>query len=322
MNYTNASEINVYSYLSPDPLDSDSGIESEFLEFLPGYDGSEMKEDEDEHPIYRQQNIEVYERIEKYCVDAFRKGLDNMFPLLKDHIFRHIQIAIDLFENVLSSRYALACYHHGLSEPAKGKYIFQLHHTLFLKYLAEMENKYVPDLRDTFTWEHEILHLLDHEEISKSSILKHSSSPDERYKSYLLKYREEGIADLYYLLHGGFYTYKSIEEATSIFLIKSENAKSTLNDVDHMDVPSIKDLFSGLSFYEIGPWLILDALKELDGGYHIDKINTAIDCLASKKEIETDLIIEIVRLALRVKAEFFLDYVTKLNKEIICPSLN
>lgn len=311
--------INVIAYLSPDPLDHDTPVESEFLEWLPGFDNSECKNDDDEMPIYREHNIAIYERIEQYCADQFKKGLENLAPLLKDYLFHHIQISIDLIQNVFASKYALASYHHGFSKPAKGKYVFQLHHTLFCKYMCEMENKYVPDLRDKFVWEHEIIHLLDHYEIAKTALLLRSTSIEEKGKAYKLKYREEGLADLFLLLNGEFNEYTSIEKARKTFILKCRNAYDTMNDADNTEAYAVQELFAGLGFYEIGPWLILDLLREIGNGYYEKKINSILTCLYNGKKIEKNTILEIIELALSVSAEEFLAYADKLDTEIYNP---
>lgn len=311
MNYTNAKAIKVISYLSPDPLDEDSGIEPEFLEWIPGFDSTDT---DDEYSLYRESNVAIYEKIQDFVSDQFRKGLENMFPLLKDHLFKNIQISIDLFGMIFQSNTALASYSPEFSQPEKGKYLFNIHHRLFCKYIKEMNGEKVENFDDSFIWEHELIHLLDHYEIVRGSLYKASNSSDEIFKYQLLKYREEGIADLYSLLNANFSTIRTEEEAKKQFLLKMNQAKTRLSSSLEINETIKNEILSGYHFYEIGPWLIMDLLKQFEGGWFADTINESFESIKNGKPVTKETLLDIIKIACRIRVEDFLFYVEALDK--------
>jgi peptide deformylase len=67
------------------------------------------------------------------------------------------------------------------------------------------------------TWEHEIIHLIDHWQSVKSSAYRDSDVSSVYYNYYLSQYRTEGIAELYYLLKGGIEDIKNMSQAKEKF---------------------------------------------------------------------------------------------------------
>ena len=314
MKKINPSEVNVYAYLAPHPLEEDSFIEPEELDWIPGFNAIEIGEN-GEHPLFREENIEIYNKIESTTVEHFRKGLNNLWPLLNEHMIDHMQIAIDL-TGIISSKSSLAGYNFDRSSPAKGKYVFHLDQGLMVKYVEVLNNLSTLGFRTSTTWEHELIHLLDHWEIVKSSTYRESNSIDENFKHFLMKYREEGIAELYFLLNGGYDDVKSIDEAKDAFRnhVKQTREKIVASELNNEKLRN--EIFSGFEFYEVGPWLILDMLKTFEGGWQSENIEQAIHKICSKEVIEKEKILDIIKIALRIKSNEFLYYTDTLSRPI------
>ena len=66
-------------------------------------------------------------------------------------------------------------------------------------------------------WEHEIIHLLDHYESLKASVYAETNVAADYFKYYLLGFRIEGVAELYFLLKGGREDIKTMSEAKDKF---------------------------------------------------------------------------------------------------------
>jgi hypothetical protein len=304
---TEVSNVKVSAYLTPHPLDEDSEMEYEWLSWIPGYDSTEIGED-GTYPLYRDENIALYEKIELITEKHFRKGLENIWPLLNDHVLVRMSIAIDIL-GLLSSKTSLAGYNFEYSKPEKGKYTFHLDSNLLAKYVQELNGNDVLDLKDSFTWEHEIIHLLDHWEIIRSSIYQLSDSLQENFKYSILKYREEGIAELYYFLKGGSGDITSLKEAKKLFVQKIEENLQLIESKDLTNGQLREKLYSGYSFYALGPWLILDMLKSFEGGWNENKIHSIFDKIENKYIISEEEIIDIIQVALRIKCDEFIEYV-------------
>ena len=63
-NFTDLPNLNINSSIYPHPLDSDTyaDIEVDWFSWLPGFDSTELMED-DEDPFFRENNIKLYKQI-------------------------------------------------------------------------------------------------------------------------------------------------------------------------------------------------------------------------------------------------------------------
>ena len=91
------SNVNVTSCLHPHPLieDSYADLEEHWFSWIPGFDSTDLG-DEDEEPLFRDNNIQLYERIESIAVECFNKALTNMWPLLHNYLINSIQAVLCL----------------------------------------------------------------------------------------------------------------------------------------------------------------------------------------------------------------------------------
>ena len=291
----------INAYLSPHPLGEDTFLEEEWISWIPGY---VKEETEEEIPsYYHESNIALYDKIEKLTEELFQNAVNRLWPLLKDHHFKSFNIAID-YANYGNSKSSLAGYEFKHSMPGKGEYYFSVTPSLLKKYasFANLNTDLVPNLG---IWEHELIHLLDHWDIVKASSLASSDIPINNLQYYLLKYREEGIANLFDLLDGNIKSISCIKEAKEIFQRNYAKTKERLLILDRTNSQVREDVYSGYDFYEVGPWLILDMLKEIPMVTDLIEIETLEQNIANGIVIDDQLKMQIIRNAFYIDIEYF-----------------
>jgi hypothetical protein len=301
-------DISIYAYLTPHPLDEFSDIEPDFLEWIPGFINEE--DEEGMSPVYRDSNIEIYNKIESLTAQYFKDSVRTMWPLLSEMYINSMQIAIDIFGLISPSSTSLAGYVHGRSTQASGNYTFQLDINLLMTYL-KMEEKNEPlSFHDKSVWEHELIHMLDQMSLTEASLYCKSASPHENFKYYLIKFREEGIAELYYLLNGHL-KINNIQDALDQFKAVAVAKKSELD----FSVPSTdktkNDLYKGLDFYKLGPWVVLNVLREIEIDWEEDMIANCIEKITNKEVIPIETILMVIKKALIVGPNRFLNHIEK-----------
>lgn len=291
-----AQQLQISAYLSPHPLDDDSFLEEEWISWLPGYIKEETEEGMPSY--YHDSNIALYEKIEGFTSELFKKGAKRIWPLLKDHHFEKIFISID-YSNYRSST-SLAGYNYKNSNPAKGSYHFCVDQNLLQRYSAFLDKK-IDSLPDMNLWEHELIHLLDHCEILKASSFANSDLPLNNLQYYILKYREEGIANLLDLLDGKIEGISSRAQAKELFARNYAKTKLELSKHEKTDFKIRDEIYSGYDFYEVGPWIILDMLDDIPMVTDLIEIDELENMIINKQNINEEIKIEIIENA------FFID---------------
>ena len=116
--------VNVNACLHPHPLmpDSYADIEVEWFSWMPGFDSRDLGDD-DEEPLFRDNNILLYDKIEEIAVDRFNIALVNVWPLLDSYLINSLHISIDI-TGMLCSSSTLAAYNYVDSNPQKGNYTY------------------------------------------------------------------------------------------------------------------------------------------------------------------------------------------------------
>jgi len=299
--------VNVNACLHPHPLmpDSYADIEVEWFSWMPGFDSRDLGDD-DEEPLFRDNNILLYDKIEEIAVDRFNIALVNVWPLLDSYLINSLHISIDI-TGMLCSSSTLAAYNYVDSNPQKGNYIFNLAQSYLYKLLVVSDNGKDLKLKYHTTWEHEIIHLVDHWESVKSSVYRDSDLSTVYYNYYLLEYRIEGIAELYYLLKGGIDDIKNISQAKEKFQSNLDRIQKLVIDKPKITSKEKDTEFKTYDFYELGPWIILDMLRKFQGGYHEEFINSVIAKVEAGEVVEHDVIIDVIRIALSMKTDEFLN---------------
>jgi hypothetical protein len=69
--------------------------------------------------------------------------------------------------------------------------------------------------------------------------------------------------------------------------------------------------FKTYDFYELGPWIVLDVLNTFEGGFHTELVSSIVKQVEEGKAIEHDKILEIIKIALRIKLHEFINFHSK-----------
>ena len=302
-------DLSVFAYLTPSPYDEDGYFEEEWISWLPGY-LSEATED-GAPSYYRDENMALLDRIETYAAQSFKLALARMWPLLEGIYIQQIQIAID-FTNYQGTN-SLAGYDLQRSNPAKGCYVFHLDQQLLLRYLSHLQDKESIGLNMNI-WEHELIHLLDHWQLVHSAAFANSELPANNLEHYLLKFREEGLANLFDLLDGKLTKFTSIAQAKDRFFARYAIARESLGSLETSTQQERNTLYSGYDFYEVGPWLILEMLQELFFVFETPGVAHLEEKIAAGNVISDYVKLEIIKLAFLIDNSWFLSRI----KPILC----
>jgi hypothetical protein len=103
------------------------------------------------------------------------------------------------------------------------------------------------------------MHLLDYTNILKGELLHFSDVPAENMKYHILKFREEGLADLYYLLREN-RKIGNLAEAKRLFAEKTRECRDALSGLEKTDSGKRDEIFGGHEFYDAGPLLVIDMM--------------------------------------------------------------
>jgi hypothetical protein len=312
-------DVKVYAYLAPHPTDEFSGLEGDFLEWIPGF-LNENDEEEGIDAIYRDCNLELYNQIEELTEFHFKNGVKTMWPLLSEVYVNTMSVAIDISGLLRPGKNSIAGFLYDRSNSLKGNYVFQLDLNLLVPYLKKNEKNEPLTFHENSVWEHEIIHLLDHKYITKSSMYCNSTSPFENFKYYFIKFREEGIADLYYVLNGHT-KINNIQEAIQQFKEKAIQRKSEI-DFSIPTTDKIKDsIFEGNDYYKIGPWIILEYLRDYETNFEEEVILNIIKKLENKEHIPIESILEVIKKALNISPIDFLYFIEKYFEQDFIPMI-
>jgi hypothetical protein len=159
-------------------------------------------------------------------------------------------------------------------------------------------------------WEHELVHLIDHWEIVRASSFAQSDIPLNNLQYYKLKYREEGIANLFDLLDGKIDGIKSRAEAKNKFYDNYNTIKRKLLNLEKTSSDDRAMIYSGYDFYEVGPWIILDMLSEIPMVTDIISIDILENNIINGIIIDDELKLKILKNAFYIDIEWFNSRIT------------
>jgi hypothetical protein len=296
-------KVNVYAYLSPHPYDEDGYFEAEWVEDLPGY-----KKDCEDTPLLDEHNSELFKTITTKVETEFREALAFLWPLVGSLEIQSLQICVDITGVMLSAN-AAGSYFYGRSDAKKGKYVFIASRGLVFKYLKSIQNgdqvlsQHLKEL-----WQHEIIHMLDHDNIIKTDMLSKLESISKIVKKYLLGYRIEGVADLLDLLKGHS-KISSMEEAKQSLRNELEKVSSVIAAHDKSPLQNLKkEIFSSDACYDLGPWLIVDYLLQSSKPEVVELAQDCLDRTISKIPIGHSDMLQMVKYSLEISNRDFIKY--------------
>jgi hypothetical protein len=139
----------------------------------------------------------------------------------------------------------------------------------------------------------------------KASSLAFSNLPVNNLQYYLLKYREEGIANFFDLMDGKLPEIKSRKQAYELFHTNYEMMSQKLLKLDKTNDQIRREVYSNYDFYTAGPWIILDMLGEIPMVTDIIEIETLENKISNNEIIDDQLKLEIMKNAFYIDNEWF-----------------
>jgi hypothetical protein len=251
----------------------------------------------------------------KICSDVVRRHFDDgwntMKPLLNDKKIKSIEIIIDLIgvkdTSTIVAFVPPLSTHAGDMDFTVGFYVN--------KYLLEV---YLKDYWDKnfelkifykSVWHHELIHFLNY---NYKNDLDYYNFQNSRIRgklvlNHLLRFRVEGVADLYYTLknHGAI---KDMVSARKGF-------RDEINRIVNLPwqyLADLKELISSLrstySYYDLGPWMVLHALSCPDNSDRFPQVNEIMKHISVGDVIDDQEVFPIIRKALQLDNYTFLKF--------------
>ena len=237
----------------------------------------------------------------------FRNACKNLWPFLEKIGIDSISIGID----IIGIGSGMAGYYHNSSDDGEGSYGFVIASDALEDYL----NYYLGGVRELkpmtkYMWEHELIHLLDHKNITALKFANRSTDVREFLVHYLLSYRNEGIADLYYFLSNG-PDIRNMETARKEF----HDDVRRFSSVEWENYEIIKqmelEMMQTCHFYSIGPWVILHLLSCPEYKNHMPSVAEVIARLHKGETIGNETILKIIKSTLQISNEDFVRYISE-----------
>lgn len=239
--------------------------------------------------------------------EHFRKACENLAPFLEKIKFNSISIGID----VIGIGSGIASYYHEMSDAEKGNYGFHISAEVLAEYLKKhYDSSYEIRPVTNYTWEHELIHLLDHKNLTEFRYANRSTDVREFLVHYLLSFRNEGIADLYHFLLND-RPVKSKEEARSKFLEDISRVES----YDWENNDTIKEnewkLMQTYLFYSVGPWMILHILSCPEYKNMTPLAREVFNIIENEQEVDKYTKSEIIKHSILISNEDFIQFLSE-----------
>lgn len=239
--------------------------------------------------------------------DHFRNACKNLWPIISESYFKGISLGIDL----LDMSGVMASYYHDYSKADTGSYGFSLSYDVLKEYLkARFDGSHVLSPLMKYMWEHEVIHMGDHKTITEFRFNLRSTDIRELFIHFLLSYRNEGIAELWYSLKGN-----------SHFREPADARQKFLEDFSRFDAAPWEDLsmlrnneweiMHTYGFYSAGPWMILHVLTCTENKEMSALASSAIGKMMNGEIMEDNEIIDIIKEALKVSNDDFVKGIVK-----------
>lgn len=268
------------------------------MEWFEGYHGFHIEEQEAE--------FDFFERINGAVENHFQKALTEVEPLLRSITIKQINLVSD-YSGVLSLDGAIASWWYGRSQTVDGHYTIVASPRMINACLHLMDN---PDheLGGTIstTWHHELIHLADQKAILRSGNWHKAGSDRMVRRKYLSKYREEGIAELWYVGKGHSKA-REIENGREYFS-KDLTRIAGIVSMGHKDRKSYsREVLNSNSYYYAGPWMVLHALSCSSCTIIATIVCVAIEKIAQGELLSNEELFDLINASVNMDVETFME---------------
>lgn len=219
---------------------------------------------------------------------------------------REIKYFFVCFEILRAGQGAAGGYNYEFSSEEKGNHQFYINPSMIWMYLAHHWSKDESHLKGTeLFWEHEFLHMLDYSQVAAFRYNDRSTDHREFIVKHLLSFRNEGIADLFWLMKGNS-AVKDMKTARQRFA-KELKRMEDLPWEDPSLTEQLKDsLFNTSISYSLGHWMVLHAISALNTESSDKPIIDVVKDIEKGRIFEDDQVIDIARIALKLTNQAFL----------------
>ncbi len=238
----------------------------------------------------------------------FLRACKHLMPLLETFPISSIQVNLDISGSCTN---ILATYDRGRSIALSGKYLFYAKPALIVDYLANYFFDTIPlSPSSCYTWEHEIIHMMDHSYLSEPEYNLERPDITEILVEFILSFRSEGIAELFYFMKNHS-KYRSIKAARTVFLKKLDILRNRQWDNPRFVKVSRKVIKGDDDYYTIGTWMVLHVLGSKGYMKMIPEAELVSIKIKKRQEMTNEEIIDMVRQSLEIDNYSFIDSITK-----------
>ena len=238
----------------------------------------------------------------------FLGACQRMMPLLETILISSIQVNVNISGLTTG---VLATYETGNSDAAAGKYVFTAKSDLLFEYLDNYFGGNLPLSPDTrYTWEHEIIHMLDHCCISGLAYRREGPDATEILVELILSFRSEGIAELFYFMKNHS-QHRSIRAARTQFLRRMESLRNWAWDNPLFVRNAHRAIRSDRNYYTIGTWMVLHVMGCEAYRHVTPEAALVAEKIRKRQEMPDEEIIRMVKQALEIDNHSFIDCLTK-----------
>jgi hypothetical protein len=109
-----------------------------------------------------------------------------------------------------------------------------------------------------------------------------------------------------------------MHEAIVLFKEAVTNKKNGIDFTVSGSYKTRDELYKSIDFYTMGPWLILEILREIEMNWEEDMIANCIEMITKKEAIPLETILKIIKKAININPLQFLNHIEKqFNKGFI-----
>ncbi len=243
----------------------------------------------------------------------FLRACQRMMPLLEPFPISSIQVKLNISSSVSST---LATYEYGKSVTAAGKYFFTAESALIIQYLVNYLDENIPLCPDAcYTWEHELIHMLDHSYNPKLEYNQQRPDVTEVLVDFILSFRSEGIAELFFFMKNHS-QYRSIKAARTMFLRKMEFLRNQPWDNPRFARVASQVIKGDHNLYSIGTWMVLHVLGCKAYRHMTTEAALVAGKIKKRQEMTDQEIISMIRQALDIDNYSFIDCLTKPGPDV------
>ena len=306
-----AQTIPVAAYFSPHPMSEAGRSMADLLIRMPGFIAEDDPES-GEPAVSRPENIELYDKLARKIESEFRKAFGLLAPLTDNLHIGNIAIAINALEMLNSDLNGAAVYVPSVSISQQGRYFFIANPPLIYRYLLHLRYSIPLSPSTKKVWQHETIHMLDHDNIMQSALFENSDSTSENLKGFQLKSRIEGLAEIPYLL-SGHSRYTSHLEALADYQKHLQHLRTKTAGQSLSDESFRKELFNHLILYDTGPWLILEGLRHYGGGIFRELVEYCILKAEEKIPVGQEAINHVIDAGLTMRPADYLNSLSEIT---------